>query len=49
MIESALSMFGGPLAGATVNTGMSKGQLMETLDDYTNRQARRATPRRTRG
>lgn len=41
MLESALSALAGPLAGATINTGVSKGQLMEVVEDAQSRQARR--------
>ena len=40
MLESLLSGVAGPLIG-TVNTGMSKQDLVSTMEDVQNRQARR--------
>lgn len=48
MLESALSMVGGAMAGATVNTGLSADRVLGVVQDAQNRQARRANPRRTR-
>ena len=45
--ESALSMLAGPLIG-TVNTGMSQAQLVETMEDVSNRQKRRSKAGRSR-
>lgn len=45
--ESALSALAGPLIG-TVNTGMSKNDLLTTMEDANNRQARRSKTGRSR-
>lgn len=45
--ESALSMLAGPLIG-TVNTGMSKNELLTTMEDANNRKARRSKTGRSR-
>lgn len=47
MLESALSALGGPLIG-TVNTGMSRADLVETMEDVENRKARRSKTGRSR-
>ncbi|WNM69946.1 tape measure protein [Rhodococcus phage GuyFagieri] len=47
MLESALSGLAGPLIG-TVNTGMSRAQLVETMEDVENRKARRSKTGRSR-
>lgn len=47
ILESALSGIAGPLIG-TVNTGMSQGQLVEAMEDVSNRQSRRSKTGRSR-
>ncbi|WIC89665.1 tape measure protein [Rhodococcus phage Apiary] len=47
ILESALSGLAGPLIG-TVNTGMSRSQLVETMEDVENRKARRSKTGRSR-
>jgi hypothetical protein len=46
MAESAFSALLGPFAGATINTGMSRAEVVEISEDGMNRQKRRANPRR---
>ncbi|QRE00928.1 tape measure protein [Nocardia phage NC1] len=47
ILESVLSGVAGPLIG-TVNTGMSQGQLVEAMEDVSNRQSRRSKTGRSR-
>ena len=47
MIESGLSALTGPLIG-TVNTGMSRSELVSTMEDVENRKARRSKTGRSR-
>lgn len=47
ILESVLSGVAGPLIG-TVNTGMSQSQLVEAMEDVSNRQSRRSKTGRSR-